>query len=122
MTKINEKLTNKTTLYINNEGGSFPITLSDSASNYEKLEITFARGGNTFQTSTIDKMCYSNTVLNNIFYLGEITRIYNTGIEISGTSITRKYGRYINMKNSASGSYNTGDDLTTYIYKVVGYK
>lgn len=118
------KLASGVVLYSNTDGGEFPITLSDSASNYRKLEITFSRGGNTLQTASIDSLCYSNTVLNNIFYQGEVARIYNTGITISGTSITRNYGRLINFQNAsgATGRYETGNDYTTVVYKVVGYK
>lgn len=109
-----------TVLYENQSGSASNITLNDSISNYSFYEITFSRGGNGYNTVRMSTDFLTNVCLITSFYGGNLYRIYMANISISGTSLTRNYGRYLNVADNAPLS--TGEESSVLIYKVIGYK
>lgn len=111
----------ETVLYNNASGSNATsITLSDSAANYNYIEIFYRSNDNVYSSLKVDS---PNTKLINLtaFYAGGAD-IYNNSCNytINGTSITRGTGVswYIlsNTTVSSSNAYNI------YITKVIGYK
>lgn len=109
-----------TVLYENQSGSTSNITLNDSISNYSFYEITFSRGGNGYNTVRMSTDFLTNVCLITSFYGGNLYRIYMANISIAGTSLTRNYGRYLNVADNATLS--TGEESSVLIYKVIGYK
>lgn len=109
-----------TILYSNVEGSATNITLSDNIENYDFYEITFSRGGNGYNTVRMSTDFLTNVCLITSFYGGNLYRIYMANISISGTSLTRNYGRYFNISDNVGLA--TGEESSVLIYKVIGYK
>ena len=116
--KFNELV--PTVLYENQSGSGNNITLSDNISNYSFYEITFSRGGNGYNTIRMSTDFLTNICLMTSFYGGNLYRIYMANISISGTSLTRNYGRYFNISDNVGLA--TGQESSVLIYKVIGYK
>ena len=109
-----------TVLYSNSDGATSNITLNDDISNYNYYEITFSRGGNGYNTVRISTDFLTSICLITSFYGSNLYRIYMANISISGTSLTRNYGRYLNISDNVGLA--TGVESSIGIYKVIGYK
>jgi hypothetical protein len=116
-------------LYDNSSGTTGTVTLSDSAANYDYLEIFCAKLDGDRSGYTFVKV-YSpdgkSVVFNQMNYpQSSLAQFVFSIISISGTSITWiKNSAYLSYSLSSSGSLvdaNTGEG-TSRIYKVVGYK
>lgn len=118
----------KTTLYENDTwtGNNESITLSDSAANYDYLEIfygIFNIGGDTYKSVKIANPNGKTAILdgivrdgnqNAVFFIGSNWSISTTTMSLS--SIAKSY-----MYNSSTNNINT-TDKNVYIKKVVGIK
>ena len=115
---------NQTLLYYNLQGSNGTITLSDSADNYDKIEIYF-RNNNAFQNcatsikSAYSRMCALEAAIpyhpgNQMWFQAKI-------VNISGTSITTQQDntRYGEIE-IYSNQYYANNNI--YILKVIGYK
>lgn len=116
---INEKLLTPITLFYDVNGSETDLTIYDDISNYSFYEITYSRGGSVYSTVRMSTKYITNVALSQVLYANSITRIYTQEITISGTSLTKANGRYVNIPNS--GSINVGND-TFKIYMILGYK
>src|SRR5574344_1437910 len=117
---INPDLTRGTTLYDNSTGSTGTITLSDSASNYNYIELYYYKSS-TYGYSRIKNPNNKNITLNldNWFDSNSLQSLYKK-ILISNTSISVVYAGYINIINgSVSEQGNSNDILIT---NVIGYK
>lgn len=107
-------------LYEDSSGTTGTVTLNDSVSNYDYLEVYYARDVWCSSRKIDTSLSLSHIDLSLIAWASSITRIYTSDIAISGTSITRNYTRYINFPDSGTGINAGADNIK--IYKVIGYK
>lgn len=106
-------------LYYNANGSNSTITLSDSASNYDYLEIFYKDSDNQYNSVKVfspnNKKVFltSSTIYNNkIYYKMKVVGISNTSITNNSTS---------QMTCDTSGNTITTDNFI-YICKVIGVK
>lgn len=112
------------TLYNNTSGTDGTVTLSDSAANYDYLEIFYGKGTDTTNHKS-EKIHAPNgkhvSLITGYTSSSTLSLLYFKGVNISGTSITvSTHGR-----TSIDGSGGTAIAQTTNyikIYKVLGYK
>lgn len=105
-----------TSLYTNSSGATGTITLSETAANFEYLEIFYsASSGNTNLKSV--KIASPNNKVAHLDFIGT-SYLFYARKTISGTSVTTgTYARITTSDGTISSSTNQ-----IYIYKVIGYK
>lgn len=112
-----------TTLYTNENGSAGSLTLNDNISNYSFYEIIYSREKQAYSSLRMPTNFTTNITLSVFHYLSNISRIYFSNINISGTSLTRNYSRYINIiATGTNDTVNQGESDTIYIHKIIGYK
>lgn len=112
---------NPTVLYNNTSGSNSNITLSDSAVNYEYIEIFFRSNDNTYNSVKIYEPNGKSISLIAQYNNGSnIVWFKITIVTISGTSITR--GNAVDGKLISNSSAFVGSTSNIYITRVVGYK
>lgn len=110
----------KTTLYDNSDGTNANFTLTDSASNYEYLEIFFGYGKNGNFGNNSVKLFYEYQQSANLIlgiYDGTSAQQMMTTVDVNDRSVS--------IRKSGLVDLTTHDKYTiSYIkiYKVVGYK
>ena len=114
-----------TTLYNNSSGSNGSITLSDSVSNYEYIEILFREeetGTSVYKSLKLHNPNGKNVILDMVDF-HDSKLIFNTKVvAISDTTITNvRYKRYT-ITDSATWSPFGSNDNTIYINTVLGYK
>ena len=109
-----------TTLYSNSTGSGGTITLSDSASNYDKFYIEFIDNDGTVISKEVTSPNGKNVYLS-ITYPSSVSYKKDVIVSISGTSITPQTYSTITFR---SGQSPTIANSTNYIYitKVIGFK
>ena len=109
-----------TTLYSNSTGSAGTITLSDSASNYDKFYIEFIDNDGTVSSKEVTSPNGKNVYLS-ITYPSSVSYKKDVIVSISGTSITPQTYSTITFR---SGQSPTIASSTNYIYitKVIGFK
>ena len=109
-----------TTLYSNSTGSGGTITLSDSASNYDKFYIEFIDNDGTVSSKEVTSPNGKNVYLS-ITYPSSVSYKKDVIVSISGTSITPQTYSTITFR---SGQSPTIANSTNYIYitKVIGFK
>lgn len=117
-------------LYNNTSGTNGNVTLSDSADNYNYIEIFFGNSSKTKNDSTkVSKGLYSTTL--KIINISKTSTNQNTqefykDIAISGTTISVVLNRSVyitsNVADYSTATITQGSDNLVYIYKVIGYK
>lgn len=108
-------------LYENASGSNSNITLSDSASNYEYIEIFFKNNDNAFSSvkvyqpnnKKVNLISHDNNARNTAW-------VKFTLVVISGNII--RFGNGVEMKLAASSSITASSGSLNYITRVVGYK
>lgn len=109
-----------TTLYNNTSGtnATSAVTLSQNVSNFEYIEIFHGKGRPEFSTRIVRSGSEYATLIN-FTNLGSTPQILVSKLKISGTTMQRDSGYYLNF--SASG-VSTGSNTEMKIYRVVGWK
>ena len=110
-------------LYNNSSGTSGTVTLSDSSSNYEYIEIYFKDNDNCYASFKAYGPNGKTLLLttNKTASAGSKGWIKNAKIEISGSSITFAADKgQITLVNNGNSSINT--DSVIWICSVIGYK
>lgn len=109
-------------LYNNTSGTTGTVTLSDSCSNYNYIEIFFGDLGTTYGNNSV-KVYSPNGKTANL----EVTTYTNdylyhliNHVTISDTTITKILAKRVRIKSADATIYVT--DAETKIYRVVGYK
>ena len=112
-----------TTLYNNASGTQSTITLSDSAANYDYIEIYYYCD---YQVDTMSKIYNPNgksALLSENGFWGGGSKMYARSVEvaISGTSVTWESGTYGTAQIASSGNVIYSDN-PLYITRIVGFK
>ena len=108
-------------LYENASGSNSKITLSDSAANYEYLEIFFRNNDNIYSSVKVYQPNGKKVNLISQYNNGSNTIWFKIAIcLISGNTITKDNA--VEMKLAASSSINASSGNSNYITRVVGYK
>lgn len=115
-----------TVLYNNANGDNGNITLSDSASNYDYLEI-YVGGGSVGDRMVCHKMDLSLSLIANIFNIsadgGGAIYFQCRPIKVVSNKIqTLDSNRYSAGNINTSGGVSFSHTNSIYIYKVIGYK
>lgn len=108
---VNEGINNlkPITLYNNTSGGTSPITLSDTYTNYKKIEIQTSIGVAILFPDVINTTCITRAVYYDTFYIEAMF------LSFSDKTLT--------LSNSTYWYLNANHTLVNNkIYKVVGYK
>jgi len=119
--KLNEVL--GITLYEDPQGTNANVTLSESAENFDYLEIYFARHGgfNTFSSVKIFNPHEKHIDLSLVHSSNsETMQIIGGRVLINGTLLTRENTTLVQINNLTVISHIDYTDL--YIFKVIGYK
>lgn len=111
-------------LYDNSSGTTGTVTLSESASNFNYLEIFFRNNDNTYSSVKVyspnnKRVSLFSVYLNTTSSSGEYFMAKGANVTISGTSITKNSyceGNFYNQNQQRDRNNNT------YILKVLGYK
>lgn len=112
-----------TILFENEDGVNTNIVLSESAVNFNYIEIFFARKGSLtiFSSVKVENPDGKYVQLSFNHSSGDVTmQIYGSRLYINGTTINREQNTMFQMNNTGFVSMSTPTDLN--IYKVVGYK
>lgn len=108
-------------LYENTSGSNSKITLSDSAANYEYLEIFFRNNDNIYNSVKVYQPNGKKVNLISQYNNGSNTIWFKIAIcLISGNTITKDNA--VEMKLAASNAINASSGNTNYITRVIGYK
>lgn len=115
-----------TGLYGNASGTSGTITLSETAANYNYLEIFYS--ANTSAGYASMKVSAPNGKTINLNHMGgqssNYLECYSAQVAISGTSVTFKSGKSMSINNTGSswgwGGFSNTNEIK--IYKILGYK
>lgn len=113
---------NEINLYNNSSGSTGTITLSESAENFEYIEIFYGKStGNSTGLASVkvprpisayaNLICWAN--------LNTVPQLLTKIVYINGTSISHQAGYYLNF---SSNSVSTGSNNEVKIYRVVGYR
>lgn len=124
--KLNEIILNSVILYDNSDGSSGDITLSDSAENYQYIDIFYRNEAHHHASMRVyspneKKVTLISMTQNNS---GSYTGVYfrNKIVLISDTSIrTHLSSQFFITGNNACGMNLEASSLT-FITKVIGYK
>ena len=112
-----------TILFENEDGVNTNITLSESAVNFNYIEIFYARKGSLtiFSSVKVENPDGKYVQLSFNHSPVDVTmQIYGSRLYINGTTINREQNTMFQMNNTGFVSMSTQTDLN--IYKVVGYK
>ena len=108
-------------LYENTSGSNSKITLSDSASNYEYLEIFFRNNDNIYNSVKVYQPNGKKVNLISQYNNGSNTIWFKIAIcLISGNTITKDNA--VEMKLAASNAITASSGNSNYITRVIGYK
>ena len=122
-TSLNTKITG-TSLYEDSTGTKGTVTLSDSAANYNFLEIFFynsSTGTNTHKFIKVFNPNNKNILLDFVDFNSSSLNFETRVMLISGTSISNVRRRHYTIADSESWTpYGSASD-SIYITKVVGY-
>ena len=116
-----ETILRNKTLYDNSSGTTGTITLSESAANFNYLEIFYLRENNDYASTRINSPNNKLTFLQDTYITsqGSLMQIAVKRIKISGTSITSVYDYYANLETN---KVSIGTHNVMKITKVVGYR
>lgn len=108
-------------LYDNSSGTTGTITLSESAANFNYLEIFYLRENNDYASTRINSPNNKLTFLQDTYITsqGSLMQIAVKRIKISGTSITSVYDYYANLETN---KVSIGAQNVIKIIKVIGYR
>lgn len=106
-----------TVLYDNSSGTTGTVTLSETANNFEYLEIFYGKNNNEASVKVMRNS--GKAMLFDYANLGSAPQLLVKEVNISGTSITHNSGYYLNFTSTgvSSGSVNE-----IKIYRVLGYE
>lgn len=111
-----------TILFENEEGVNTNITLSETAANFDYIEIFFARKGSLTIFSS-EKVYNPNSKYVELSFVhvpgDETMQVYGSRLYINGTTISREQNTMFQMNNTGFVLMSTPTDLN--IYRVVGY-
>ncbi len=121
--KIIDKANKGTVLYENTTGSNTTITLNDSLSNYDYIEIEFYQSSGIFNTVRIKNNEKTNLsyILNGVVDERNYIQIGFNIIEVINNKINFLKGGYVNFYSNAYRNANFTNE-TIYIKRVVGYK
>lgn len=108
-------------LYDNSSGAKGTVTLSQTAANFNYLEIFYGKGGErtSVKVSSPNGKAVRLVCGEYVSSASVIQMVYAVAT-ISGTSITKSLTYYANFKNDGSNTIGTENEIS--IYKVIGYK
>jgi hypothetical protein len=108
-------------LYDNSSGTTGTVTLSETAANFNYLEIFYTKSGVSNSTRIYSPNSKTANLI--LFYAAGTSIIQNifAQITISGTSITKGSTGYANFSSAGISGISMADNSIS-IYKVVGYK
>lgn len=112
-----------TILFENEDGVNTNIVLSESAVNFNYIEIFYARKGSSTIFSSVKVENPDGKYVQLSFNHSPVSttmQIYGSRLYINGTTINREQNTMFQMNNTGFISMSTPTDLN--IYKVVGYK
>ena len=119
---LNDKI-NGTILYDNDAGTTGTVTLSDSAANYNYLEIYFFNtADNIYSSVKVYKPNDKSVDLTAGAFFGNQLYFKSANRTISGTSISLKPGTIDTAWNITNSTAGTAASTSIKIHKVVGYK
>lgn len=128
ITELEKELTAKV-LFENLSGTTDKVTLSETAANFNYLEIFYKRYSTAGEYGMAHKSVKINNpngkyvVLNMNYPGGDILQVYGELIEINGTSINRYSGNLMFGINITAGQIPQHEKTTNFlIEKVIGYK
>ncbi len=121
-TLVTEETLKGTTLYESETGSKENITLNESSSNYNVLEIEYRYQGiyNTTKVSSPNGKIASLSIFFSIAQYNAARTQYKT-VKINGSSITNEQYGYMSISESQTIGGSTHEN-SIYITKVVGYK
>lgn len=122
ITNINNRVT-PTTLYDNQTGSSSSVTLSESVTNFDYLEVFYAGvQGNVYYYSSTKIDVPNNKTISLLSAISGASNFYFVGADalISGTSITLSNNRRVWFYHNSNAYFDT--DSLIYVTKVLGYK
>lgn len=108
-------------LYDNSTGTNGTVTLSDSAANYDCLEIFYRDNDTTYSSVKVDIPDGKHVDISTIERWGYTLYIKQKRITISGTSITNGNVAEAQFTSAPKNTINTTAN-NIYITKVIGYK
>ena len=117
-----------TTLYDNASGTGGSITLSQSAANFNYLEVIYSKWGKYYASTKVHSPSGKTVSLTDSYYDNSnapdnnLHQILTTIISISGTSVTVLSGNtgLTNLNyNNQVGLFNNNE---LYIHRIIGYK
>lgn len=119
--ELNEKIISAHTLYSNSSGTQSTIILSDSAANYDYMEIYYYKDFNQMVYSKIYKPNNRSVTLHSVTYFVNTVFLRAAIVDINGTTITWR------ASDSGWGTMNRTDCNTTsenvfFINQIIGYK
>lgn len=109
-----------TGLYDNSSGTNGTITLTETAANFSKLDITYFYSGISRTTSIIAPNGKS-VALDISLSISSVPRLQYKVVAISGTSITSSSAGYLAVSPGGSTGANASEN-NIYIIKVTGYR
>lgn len=110
---------NPVVLYNNASGTTGTVTLSETAANFQYLEILYSKGGMYQSVKVYSPNNKKVSLLVGYLNSSSEAQLQLAKVTISGTQITRDTGGYINFSTS-SHSMGTGTEVG--IHRVLGYR
>ena len=118
---LNDKI-NGTTLYDNSTGSNGAITLSDSASNYNFIEIYFFSADNDYSSVKVYNPNNKRVALTTGSFFGTQLYIKSANRTITDNTISLSDGNVDTEWNIANSTASSSAGSKIKIYKVIGYK
>lgn len=110
-----------TNLYNNSSGTTGTVTLSQTAANFDYLEIFYGKGGERTSVKVSSPNGKAVRLVSGEYASSaSVIQMVYAVATISGTSITKSLTYYANFKNDGSNTIGIENGIS--IYKVIGYK
>lgn len=110
---------NPVVLYNNTNGATGTVTLSETAANFQYLEILYSKGGIYQSVKVYSPNNKKVSLLVGYLNSSSEAQLQLAKATISGTQITRDTGGYINFSTS---SHSMGTSTEVGIHRVLGYR
>lgn len=110
---------NPVVLYNNTNGATGTVTLSETAANFQYLEILYSKGGIYQSVKVYSPNNKKVSLLVGYLNSSSEAQLQLAKVTISGTQITRDTGGYINFYENA---HYMGTGTEVGIHRVLGYR
>lgn len=110
---------NPVLLYNNTNGATGTVTLSETAANFQYLEILYSKGGIYQSVKVYSPNNKKVSLLVGFLNSSSEAQLQLAKATISGTQITRDTGGYINFQQN---NYYMGTSTEVGIHRVLGYR